>query len=153
MAKKPQRRHNLTTFKKRKSASKRRDKPAPEEGRDTTGRFITGIKNGGAAPGAGLKPAMFKEAMRDIASHPEALQFIDDVVQGRKCDVKYTMFGKEYKARPSASIRGMFWIEARNAGYGRPPQALQLGGNVIDLAGLAEAIAKAETERGLPRSE
>ncbi len=140
-------------FKRRPNASKRKTAPPKDDGRDaTTGRFLPGVKNGGPVEFNGLKPALFKEAMRDIASNPAALQFVDDVVQGKKCVVKYTMFGKEYKARPSASERGFFWVEARNAGYGRPPQALQMSGNVVDLAGLAELISKAEAERGLEKT-
>ncbi len=113
-------------------------------------KFQKGHKfaKGGVRPNSGRKPDWFRERMRKIATHKEAIKFIEDTVLGKEVDefiVPQT--GEAIAVRAKAETRYKVWADTADRGFGRATQSVEHLGDIG--LNFSELIKRAEEERKL----
>lgn len=87
---------------------------------------------GGKRQGAGRKPDWFKQKCQEIGTNAKALKFLESVINGDPVEEKklLTAGAKPIKVWESASVdaRVRAWTAVMDRGFGKPPQAVELGG-------------------------
>lgn len=86
--------------------------------------------------------------MREIASHKQAIQFLQDCVLGEPVDEFITQQGECIPHRAKAETRIKAWEAVADRGYGRPTQAVEMAGELT--VNMIEAIKQLREKRGLP---
>lgn len=102
---------------------------------------------GGKREGAGRKPDEFKAKCAELASNAKFLRWAEDVLTGEKVEFAVDKLGAVVPIPADVNQRTYLWEKLAAYGYGKPAQAINLGGNV--RIGFLDLIGKAERERGL----
>lgn len=105
------------------------------------------LGHGGARLGAGAKPDWFKARCREMASSPRFLDWAQDVLDGKEVSVRITGEGGIVMTPPTVGERMLVWEKVKDTGFGKPPQAVDLGGEV--KVSLADLVREARRARGL----
>ncbi len=80
---------------------------------------------GGRRPGAGRKPDKFKAKLRQIASSPAALKFLQDAIEGKEVDVRVVDKCQVQGPAPAAT-RAAIWESVHDRGFGKPVSLLEM---------------------------
>lgn len=106
-------------------------------------RFEKGNKyaKGGVRPGSGRKPDWFKDKMAEIASRKESIAFVEKCIDGEYVD-RVVDEGRVILVPPPAQVRLHAWCEARDTGYGKPRQEMEISG----LSGVNISVVLSKTE-------
>ena len=95
---------------------------------------------GGARPGAGRKPDWFKKKCQQLATSPKAIRFLQAMINGDPIEEKMQMGPAKdpvkimVSASPESRVKA--WATVCERGFGKAPQDVKVGGEIVHKHGV-----------------